>query len=435
MLTIWGDRRECRDGISRRGVLRVGALGFAGLALPDVLRARAAAGGDKSDSAVILIFLGGGPSHLETYDPKPEAPAEYRGPWRAISTNVPGIRISEILPRHARIADKFAIIRSCSHETTAHEGGKKRMLTGHLTRPGDEETRMEIPPISAIVARQRGANGPGLPASVACPPGVYYAKAGYLGRGYDAFEFYAGNAPRDLALPRDVTLERLEQRRTLLTSLDGLRRDIDSSHAMEGMDDCSARAFEIVSGSAARDAFDLSREPEAVREKYGQDWVGKACLQARRLVEAGVTFVTLGWEGWDDHDGLKDKMAERAPTLDRAVPALIEDLYARGLDRKVTVLVLGEFGRTPKMSASGGRDHWPSAMSVLVSGGGMKMGQVIGSTDARGETPLDRSVSPEDILATVYTNLGIDPRTEFLNHAGRPIPILPGGVPIAELRG
>jgi uncharacterized protein (DUF1501 family) len=169
--------------------------------------------------------------------------------------------------------------------------------------------------------------------------------------------------------------------------------------------------------------------------KSGQDWVGKAGLPARRLVEAGVTFVTLGWEGWDDHDGLKDKMAERAPTLDRAVPALIEDLYARGLDRKVTVLVLGEFGRTPKMSASGGRDHWPSAMSVLVSGGGMKMGQVIGSTDARGETPVDRHVSPEDILATIYANLGIDPRAEFLNHAGRPIPILPGGVPIAELRG
>ncbi|HVR87127.1 MAG TPA: DUF1501 domain-containing protein [Planctomycetota bacterium] len=435
MLTIWGERRDCGSGIRRRGFLRVGALGFAGLALPDVLRARAATGGDTSDSAVILIFLGGGPSHLDTYDPKPEAPAEYRGPWRAISTNVPGIRISEILPRHARIADKFSIIRSCSHETTAHEGGKKRMLTGHLTLPGDEETRMDIPPISAVVSRQRGANRAGLPASVACPPGIYYAKAGYLGRGYDAFEFYSGNAPRDLALPREMTLERLEHRRSLLGSLDGLRRDIDSSHAMEGMDDCTARAFELVSGSAARDAFDLGREPAAIREKYGQDWVGKACLQARRLVEAGVTFVTLGWEGWDDHDGLKDKMSERSPTLDRAVPALIEDLYARGLDRKVTVMVLGEFGRTPKMSASGGRDHWPSAMSVLVSGGGMRMGQVIGSTDSKGETPLDRRVSPEDILATVYANLGIDPRAEFLNHAGRPIPILPGGVPIAELRG
>jgi hypothetical protein len=434
MLTLWGERRRSCDGVSRRGFLRVGALGFAGLAMPDYLRARAAAGEGKTDGAVILLFLAGGPSHLETYDPKPGAPAEYRGPFGAIPTNVPGIRISEILPRHARVADKFAIIRSCSHETPAHEGGKKRVLTGHLTRPGDEETVMDIPPISAVVARQKGANRPGMPASVACPPGVYYAKAAYLGRGYDAFEFYAGNAPRDLTLPRQMTLQRLENRRELLSSLDGLRRDIDSSGAMDGMDACDARAYDIVSGPAARDAFDISREPNSLREKYGSDWVGKACLQARRLVEAGVSFVTIGWAGWDDHDGLKDKISERAPILDMAVAALIEDLYSRGLDRKVTVMVLGEFGRTPKMSANAGRDHWPNAMSVLLSGGGMKMGQVIGSTDARGEAPLERRVGPEDILATVYSNLGIDPRTEFVNHAGRPIPILPRGEPIAELR-
>jgi uncharacterized protein (DUF1501 family) len=428
MLTLWGDR-----GVDRRGFLRVGALGFAGLALPDVLRARAAAGEGKPDSAVILIFLAGGPSHLETYDPKPGAPAEYRGPFGAIATNVAGIRLSATLPRHARIADKFAIVRSCCHETPAHEGGKKRVLTGHLTRPGDEETVMELPPISAVVARERGANRPGMPASVACPPGVYYAKGAYLGRGYDAFEFYAGNGPRDLNGSREMTPKRLESRRELLAGLDGLRRDIDSSHAMDGMDACQARAFETVSGGAAREAFDLEREPKSVRDTYGPDWVGKACLQARRLVEAGVTFVTLGWAGWDDHDGLKDKMAERAPILDQAVAALIEDLHARGLDRKVTVMVLGEFGRTPKMSASGGRDHWPQAMSVLLSGGGMKMGQVIGATDARGEQPVERRLAPEDILATVYANLGIDPRAEFVNHAGRPIPILPRGEPIAEL--
>jgi len=433
MLTLWSERRGDRDGISRRGFLRVGGLGFAGLALPDVLRARAASGQGSADGAVICLFLAGGPSHLETYDPKPDAPAEYRGPFRSIPTNVSGIRIGEILPRHARVADKFAIIRSCSHETPAHEGGKKRVLTGHVSRPGDEETVMDLPPISAVVARQRGANRPGMPAAVSCPPGVYYAKAAYLGRAYDAFECYAGNAPRDLALPRSMTLERLESRRELLKSLDGLRRDLDESRAMEGMDACDARAFEIVSGPAAREAFDIGREPQALRDKYGQDWVGKACLQARRLVEAGVAFVTIGWAGWDDHDGLKDKISERAPILDQAVAALIEDLYSRGLDRKVTLMVLGEFGRTPKMSASGGRDHWPGAMSVLLSGGGMKMGQVIGATDPRGESPVDRRVAPEDILATIYSNLGIDPRTEFVNHAGRPIPILPGGTPIVEL--
>lgn len=434
MLTLWGERRRHSDGVSRRGFLRVGALGMAGLALPDYLRARAAAGEGKADGAVILLFLAGGPSHLETYDPKPEAPAEYRGPFRAISTNVAGIRIGEILPRHARIADKFALIRSCSHETPAHEGGKKRVLTGHVSRPGDEETVMELPPISAVVARQRGPNRAGMPASVSCPPGVYYSKAAYLGRAYDAFECYAGSAPRDLALPRNMTLERLENRRELLTSLDGLRRDMDAGRAMEGMDACEARAFEIVSGPAARDAFDISREPQSLRDQYGKDWVGKACLQARRLVEAGVTFVTIGWAGWDDHDGLKDKISERAPILDQALPALIEDLYSRGLDRKVTVMGVGEFGRTPKMNANGGRDHWPNAMSVLLSGGGMKMGQVIGATDARGEAPLSRRIAPEDILATLYANLGIDPRTEFMNHAGRPLPILPGGTPIAELQ-
>jgi uncharacterized protein (DUF1501 family) len=203
---------------------------------------------------------------------------------------------------------------------------------------------------------------------------------------------------------------------------------------MHGMDACNARAFDIVTGAAAREAFDMDREPKSVRDKYGSDWVGKACLQARRLVEAGVAFVTIGWAGWDDHDLLKDKISERAPILDQAVSALIEDIYSRGLDRSVTVMVLGEFGRTPKMSANAGRDHWPNAMSVLLSGGGMKMGQVIGATDRRGEAPVERRVAPEDILATVYSNLGIDPRAEFTNHAGRPLPILPGGTPIAELR-
>jgi uncharacterized protein (DUF1501 family) len=429
MLTIWNSD----PGISRRGFLRVGALGFAGVAMPDLLRAQAASGKGKADGSVILIFLAGGPSHLETYDPKPGAPAEYRGPFGAIPTKVAGIRISELLPRQARVADRFAIIRSCSHETPAHEGGKKRVLTGHQTRPGDEEPVMDLPPLPAILARQKGPGRPGMPASVSCPPGVYYSKAAYLGRAYDAFDFYAGQAPRDLSLPRSMTLKRLENRRELLAGLDGLRRDIDASRAMDGMDACDARAFEIVSGAAARDAFDLAREPEKTREQYGQDWVGKACLQARRLVEAGVACVTIGWAGWDDHDGLKDKISERAPILDQALAALIEDLYARGLDRTVTVMVLGEFGRTPKMSASGGRDHWPNAMSVLLSGGGMKMGQVIGATDSRGEAPVERRVAPEDILATVYSKLGIDPKAEFVNHAGRPIPILPGGTPIAEL--
>jgi len=427
MLTIWGDQ-------SRRGFLRVGALGFAGLAMSDVLRARAATGESKKDGAVILLFLAGGPSHLETYDPKPGAPAEYRGPFGAIPTNVSGIRISELLPKHARVADKFAIIRSCSHETPAHEGGKKRVLTGHVTRPGDEEPVMDLPPLAAIVARQKGANRAGMPASVSCPPNTYYAKAAYLGRAYDAFDFYAGNAPRDLSLPRNMTLQRMENRRELLASLDGMRRDIDASRTMDGMDACAARAFEIVSGPAAREAFDLGREPKSVQDRYGTDWVSKACLQARRLVEAGVTFVTIGWAGWDDHDALKDKITERTPILDQAVSALIQDLHARGLDKHVTLMVLGEFGRTPKMSANAGRDHWPNAMSVLLSGGGMKMGQAIGATDARGEAPVERRIAPEDILATVYQNLGIDPRTEFVNHAGRPIPILPGGTPIAELR-
>jgi len=402
--------------------------------MPDVLRARAAAGEAGKDGAVILLFLAGGPSHHETYDPKPGAPSEYRGPFGAIPTNVSGIRISELLPKHAKVADKFAIIRSCCHETPAHEGGKKRVLTGHLTRPGDEEPVMDLPPISAIIAKQKGANRAGMPASVCCPPGTYYAKAAYLGRAYDAFDFYAGNAPKDLSLPRSMTIQRMESRRELLASLDGLRRDIDASRAMEGMDACDARAFEIVSGSKAREAFDLSREAQTVQDRYGKDWVGKACLQALRLVEAGVTFVTIGWAGWDDHDRLKDRIVERTPILDQALASLIEDLYARGLDKKVTVMVLGEFGRTPKVNANGGRDHWPNAMSVLLSGGGMKMGQVIGATDARGEAPVERRIVPEDILATVYANLGIDPRTEFVNHAGRPIPILPGGTPIAELR-
>lgn len=420
MLTI-------RGGTSRRGFLRVGALGFAGLALPDTLRAAEG----KAEGAVICVFLAGGPSHLETYDPKPDAPIEYRGPFGALPTNVAGIRVSDLLPRHARIADKFAIVRSCSHETSAHEGGKKRMLTGHVTKPGDEEVVMDLPPVSAVVARQMGAR-PGMPASVVCPPGVYYTKAAYLGRGYDALEFYAGQSPKNLVMPRGMTVDRLGDRRELLAAMDDLRRSRD----MEGVDACHARAFDLVTGPAARDAFDLGREPQSVRDRYGKDWVGTACLQALRLVEAGVRFVTVGWAGWDDHDGLKDKIAERAPILDQAVASLIEDLYARGLDRKVTVMVMGEFGRTPRMASDrGGRDHWPQAMSVLLSGGGMRMGQAVGATGPRGEEPVERRVAPEDILATVYKNLGIDPRAEFVNMSGRPVPILPRGEPIRELRG
>ena len=433
--------------MNRRGMLKLGALGLGGLALPDLLRLRAAeatAGKPVADTAVILLWLDGGPSQFETYDPKPDAPDEYRGPWKAIKTKVPGVHFGELLPKQAELADKLAVIRSCAHKESGHGSAVKNLNTGYPHPPNTNEGTFLYPSIGSTAAKVReGARGK-LPHYVCVPTvSVFKGEVGggaYLGTAYEPFGVNPVDGPKAVQVPGELSVERLLNRKALLSSVDKLRRDVDASGAMEGMDTFTRQAFEMVTGKAAREALDLSLEPARTRERYGtagatdrgHSW-GQSMLLARRLVEAGVSFVTVGCGGWDDHgDGITKNLPRRAPVYDTALSALVEDLHERGLNKKVLVLAWGEFGRTPRLN-KGGRDHWPNSMSVLFAGGSLKMGQVVGSTTEKGEKPKDRPLHPNDVLATVYKHLGIDHTKAFTNPAGRPVPILPHGEPISEL--
>ncbi len=444
MLTI------TNDGTTRRSFLKIGALGLTGLTLPDLFRLRAAeaeTGKPAADTAVILIFCSGGPTQFETYDPKPGAPVEYRGPFQPVRTKVPGFDVCEMLPRHAQVSDRFAVVRSCAHKESGHGSAVKNLMSGYLHPANTNEGTLLYPSVGAVVAKVRENERRSLPAYVSVPntslrgAGGNESGAAYLGAAYNPYGVNPKDGAKGLELPSELSLRRLENRKALLSSFDRLSRDADASGMMEGMDAFTRQAFEMVTGKAAREALDLSQEPAKTRERYGstlvgkQDHWGQGCLLARRLVSAGVSFVTVVLNGWDDHSKVKEQMQQRAPAFDAAVAGLIEDLYERGLDKKVAVLVWGEFGRTPRVNKNGGRDHWPGSMSVLLSGGGMKMGQAIGSTNDKGERPKDRPLHPNDVLATVYRHLGIDLHHAFVNNAGRPIPILPHGEPIAELLG
>jgi len=463
----------CGGPRSRRSFLQAGSLALGGLGLSDLLRQRASAeqaSRPKSDTAIIFVWLPGGPPHMETYDLKPEAPSEWRGEFRPIASVVPGLNVCELLPLHAKIADKFTLVRSISHEFAGHPDGMRRILTGRI--PGDVASGTfvnDAPAGGSIVAKMREDLRLGVPNYIASVDSgredvdTFPFGAAYLGRAYTPFIFGGDPSRHDfqvqnLGLAQEMA-GRLDDRVRLLEGFDRLRRGADSSGSMAAMDQFNRRAFDLLMSDRARLAFDLSQEPGALRDRYGRHAWGQRALLARRLVEAGCSFVTVVMENpmpgqpfpagvtynWDSHAVnthiFVDAMV-RLPRFDQAITALIEDMYARGLDKKVLLVVTGEFGRTPRISyAVGtetkvmqpGRDHWPNAMSVLVSGGGMRTGQVIGSTNWRGEHPQDRPLSPNDLWATVYRHLGIDPDVSFPDHRGRPMPILPFGEPIAEL--
>ncbi len=456
--------------LRRREFLRVGLGGFVGLGLPNLFRLRATAAEATGErTAVILVWLRGGASHLETFDPKPHAPAEFRGPFGAIPTNVPGIQISELLPRLSKLADKYALLRSMAHTGGGHPAGSLQVLGGDPDAA--DKLTPRYPDWMCIANYLRSGPPRSIPNYVAVNPIDRYdnftiAGATYLGPAYEPFRVVGDPSHPDFEVPniglRDTAQQqRLKQRVSLRQAFDRMRREVDASGMMDAIDKFEAQAMNLLTSPDAREAFDLSREPDAVRDRYGRHAWGQQCLMARRLVEAGVEIVTTEFDGplcgrvanWDDHavnHHVFDAMQYRAPYFDQAVSALIEDIYQRGLDRRVLVIVTGEFGRTPRISyvaSSGGgvasapagvvqpgRDHWPRANSMLFAGGGIQTGQVIGATDARGEDPVERRVGPQDFLATIYRHLGIDAANVAIpDFSGRPTPIVRDGQPIPEL--
>lgn len=453
---------RCRGPLSRRSFLEAGSLALGGLGLSDLMRLRSAAkesghSASEPDTSVILIWLQGGPSHMETYDLKPDAPIDYRGELNPIHTTVPGMDVCELLPLHAKVADKFTLIRSISHGFANHAAGAGRFLSGrNPTRLLDPIS--QYPCLGPIVSKMREGRNVGVPNYVSSVARVYGGGSSYLGE--STLPFIVGSDPnadnfkvQNLSLAPQLA-KNLDDRLQLLKGLDCLQKNLDSSGSMQSMDNFNQQALNLLMSDKARDAFDISKEDPKTREKYGRHKWGQRALLARRLVEAGCSFVTMqmqnpgipgGIGNWDIHavnGHLYDDARARLPVFDRAISALIDDIYQRGLDEKVMVIVSGEFGRTPRVNSqkgtqSGimqpGRDHWPGAMSVLVSGGGARMGQVIGSTDAKGAYSKDRKLSPNDFLATVYRFLGIDSSHAFIDPTGRPMTILPSGDPISEL--
>lgn len=450
-----GGLRANVSGLTRRSAIRVGFLGLLGLTCADLFRLRAVGPVGRSPKSVILLWLDGGPSHMETYDPKPEAPMEFRGPWGAIRTNVPGMRVSEMLPRHARLADKMVFVRSLHHNNGDHFAAAHWMLTGRLGSNASNLSQ-KFPSVGSYVARLRGGQAPGVPAYVGLPAAqsVYlfpgYQGAAYLGPAYNPFDVnvtqkYMGatdgskiQAPKFLENSA-TDGHRVQTRLSLLGQLDNFRRDLDKSGTMEAMDQYQQKAVDLILGEKARAAFDMEKEDPKTRDQYGRGPWGHYTLMARRLVEAGVSFVTVDMPHWDDHSQIEKSHGAKLPVLDRAVSALIEDLSQRGMLNDVLVVVMGEFGRTPRLNQGQpgisvpGRDHWGEAFSAMLAGGGLRTGQVIGATNDKGEFPTEQPVTPAHLLATIYHVLGIDPRQSFLDHAGRPIPVLDSPEPIPGL--
>jgi hypothetical protein len=438
MWTISGKKFRSCDGISRRTMLQVGALAGTGLALPDLLRLRAIATGSEASKqrSAILVYLQGGPSHFETFDPKPEAPLEIRGPYSPIATSVAGVQISETLPQLAALAHRYSLIRSCCHDNSGHGGGTRYVQTGYKSASLENELPHDYPAVGSIVAKVRGPMHGGLPTYIHVPNGDD-GGAKYLGNAFDAFSVYSNGKPVGMEMKARLSLDRLEDRRTLKTSLDRLARQGEKRQAMDSIDELERQALEMLSSTAAHEAFDVSKETAATKERYGNHEFGKCLLLARRFIEAGAGFVSVRVGSWDHHgnaggtvtSGVKDNNVP----LDQSLSALISDLHERGLSESTVLWCWGEFGRSPRINKFVGRDHWPQAMSVLMSGGGIKPGIVVGATNKKGENPIDRALSPSEVLATVYRQLGIDTQRQFVNTAGRPISILASGEPIAEL--
>ena len=433
MLTIFTDRwhRDC-DGWSRRDFLRVGALGSGVFGLSGLLEARAraeAAGTPARDTSVVWLWLGGGPTHVETFDPKMTAPIEYRSVTGEVKTRIPGMSLGGNYPRMAREADKLVLVRSFAHRNSGHGGGTHWVMTGYDNRNIDNGGLPTRPSMGSILSRVRGPNHPGsgMPTYVRLG-GIGSDGPAFLGTAYAPFD-PRGNARRDmsLAVPRD----RLFDRRTLLEGLDNLNRRIDSSGLMKGLDGFEEQAFRILMGRAP-EAFDVRREDPRIIEAYGKG-LGQNMLLARRLCEAGCGFVTVHYGGWDMHGNIKKSMDRRGPEMDRAVAAFVQDVYQRGLGEKILLVVTGEFGRTPRVNRGKGRDHWAPLSTLALAGGGLRTGGVVGESSAKAEVPRTTPITPQDLMATVFHVLGLPPNLHFVNPQGRPVFMLEKGSPIRDV--
>ena len=440
MLNLFGDRGRFCDGVSRRSFLKVGGLAMGGLALPDLLAAEARAGISGSHKAVIMVYLSGGLSHQDTFDLKPDAPAEIRGEFKPIATNVPGIMIGELLPEMAKITDKLAILRSIVGLKDEHSSWQN--VTGY---PMSQAQREDKPHFGSVISRVQGGVDPVVPPFVDLFPTMQHkpynsAGAGFLGQGYKASKLGGGD-DLDLTKQTAVSPDRFSSRRNLLNEFDGFRRAVEGS-GVDGMDAQYRRAFDVLTSDKVAKALDVTLEDPRIRARYamgsakhlgdGAPMWNDQLLMARRLVEAGARCVSIAYGFWDTHGNNFGHLREHLPLFDRGISALVDDLHMRGLADDVTVVVWGEFGRTPKINKVAGRDHWAPVNGAILAGGGMKVGQVIGSTDKIGAYAASTPIHYQDILATVYHNLGIDPHTFVTDQSGRPVPILPGSASVID---
>lgn len=433
MLDLFFDRRhqDC-EGRTRREFLKVGTLGAGSLTLPGLLRSRAeaaAAGKPVKNTSVVWLWLSGGPTHVETFDPKMTAPSEYRSTTGEESTPIPGVTVGGTFPKIARVADRMAFVRSFAHTNSGHSGGTHFVMTGYDNKQADNGGLPTRPSLGAVVSRVRGASreGSGVPTYVRLG-GIFADGPSFLGTGYGPFD-QNGQARRNMTLT--LPEERIGDRRNLLDSLDRMNRQTDRSGLMQGLDQFEEQAFNLVFGSATK-AFDVKQESPKTIERYGKG-LGEQMLLARRLCEAGCGVVTLNYGGWDMHGQIVQGMRGRSPQLDQAVSAFVEDCVERGMDENVLLVITGEFGRTPRVNKNAGRDHWAPLSTLALAGGGLRMGQVIGESSSKVDVPKTRPITPQDLMATVFDVLGIDQKTHFPSPAGRPTLMIEKGRPIEEL--
>ena len=432
---------KCKgNSIGRGSFLQVGFLGGLGISLSDYFRMQEAQGDQKfyesvegPAKSVIFIYLPGGMAHQETFDPKPFAPLEYRGPMSSIETVVPGIRLNEMLSKTAKFTDKMTIIRSMTHGEAAHERGTHNMFTGYRPSPA-----LQYPSMGSVVAHEFGPRQ-NLPPYVCIPnqPNEF-AGTGYLSSSFSGFSLGADPASdgfqvRDLKLPNGVNDGRFGTRRKMLTAVNDYFANKEKSDSLDAVDSFYNRAYSLISSEKARDAFDINKEDAATRDMYGRNTAGARMLLARRLVEAGTRFVTLTYGGWDMHDNIENGIRRQVPALDQGFAALIEDLDQRGLLDSTLVCLASEFGRTPKINANAGRDHWPKVFSVVMAGGGIQKGATYGSSNATASEPEENAVTVEDWAATIYNRIGIVADKELMAPGDRPIEIVDGGKVIQDL--